>query len=196
MSNGTAVHTDTRRKIIDATIIVAAKHGFERATTEEISRTAGVSEGIIYHYFRSKQELYISMIRERADNYRQALGSEIARIDGPKRKLERLIDFHFANFTGKKSIFRGALDRTSDMPVIKEQLLKVAILPYCRIIAEIITEGVKAGEFREIDPAVAAFNLLGMMQIPAIAMHFGQAGFSARHAADTIKQIFFGGILR
>jgi len=196
MPNGTVVHTETRQKIIDATIIVAAKHGFERATTEEISRTAGVSEGIIYHYFRSKQELYISMIRERSANYRQALGGEIARIHSPKQRLERLIDFHFANFTGKKSIFHGVLDRTSDMPVIKEQLLKIAILPYCRIIAEIIMEGIKAGEFKEVDPAVAAFNLLGMMQVPAIAMHFGEAGFSARHAADTIKQIFLGGILK
>ena len=196
MANGTAVHTQTRQKIIDATIIVAARHGFERATTEEISRTAGVSEGIIYHYFRSKQELYISMIKERADNYRQALKKEIASIHGPRQKLERLIDFHFANFTGKKSIFRGVLDRTSDMPAIKEQLLNIAIAPYCRIIAEMIRDGIKAGELREVDPTVAAFNLLGMMQFPAIAMHFGQAGFSARHAADTVKQIFFGGILK
>ena len=51
MANGAAVHTDTRRKIIDATLLVASRNGFDRATTSEISRTAGVSEGIIYHYF-------------------------------------------------------------------------------------------------------------------------------------------------
>ena len=196
MANGTAVHIDTRQKIINATLLVAAKNGFERATTGEISRTAGVSEGIIYHYFKSKQELYINMIKERADNYRQALGNEISRIHSPRQKLSRLIEFHFANFTGKKSIFHGVLDRTSDMPVIKEQLLKIAMVPYCRMIEEIIKEGVNAGEFKEVDPSLAAFSLLGMMQVPAIMMHFGQAGFSVRDAVDTVKKIYFGGILK
>ncbi|OGX28431.1 MAG: hypothetical protein A2879_00325 [Omnitrophica WOR_2 bacterium RIFCSPHIGHO2_01_FULL_49_10] len=196
MANGVAVHTDTRQKIIDATILVAAKHGFERATTGEISRTAGVSEGIIYHYFRSKQDLYINMIKERAANYRQALEGEIGIIHGPKRKLERLIDFHFGSFTGKKSIFHGVLDRGGDTPIMKEQLIKIAILPYSNLIAGIIKEGIEAGEFKGIDPSVAALNLLGMMQVPALVMHFSQAGFSAQRAADTVKRIFFGGLLK
>ena len=196
MANVTAVHTDTRQKIINATLIVAAKNGFDRATTGEISRTAGVSEGIIYHYFRSKQELYVNMIKERADNYRQALDKELSGIGSPKKKLGRLIDFHFEHFTGKKSMFRGVLDRTSDTPVIKEQLLKIAIVPYSRMIAEIIGKGVKAREFGDVDPQVAAFNLLGMMQVPAVVMHFGHAGFSVRNAVDTVKKIFFGGILK
>ena len=196
MANVTALHTDTRQKIINATMLVAAKNGFERATTGEISRTAGVSEGIIYHYFRSKQELYVNMIKERADNYRQALDKEISGIGSPRKKLEKLIDFHFGHFTGKKSMFRGVLDRTSDTPVIKEQLLKLAMSPYCRMIAEIIGKGIKAGEFRDVNPQAAAFGLLGMMQIPAIAMHFGHAEFSVRDAADTVKKIYFGGILK
>ena len=196
MSNGTALHTDTRQKIINATLLVAAKNGFDRATTGEISRTAGVSEGIIYHYFRSKQDLYISMIRERAANYRQALKDEIGIIHGPRQKLEGLIDFHFGNFTGKKSIFHGVLDRAGDTPIIKEQLIKIAIAPYSKVIAEIIKEGVETGEFKGIDPSVAALNLLGMMQVPALVMHFNQADFSVQRAADTVKRIFFGGLLK
>ena len=196
MANGTALHTDTRQKIINATLLVAAKNGFDRTTTGEISRTAGVSEGIIYHYFRSKQELYVNMIKERAGNYRQALDKELAGKGSAKKKLDRLIDFHFEHFTGKKSMFHGVLDRTSDTPVIKEQLLKIAIAPYCRMIAEIIGKGIKAGEFEDVDPQVAALNLLGMMQLPAVAIHFGHAGFSVQNAVDTVKKIFFGGILK
>ncbi|MDD5546611.1 MAG: TetR/AcrR family transcriptional regulator [Candidatus Omnitrophica bacterium] len=196
MANGTAVHTDTRQKIINATLLVTARYGFDRATTGEISRTAGVSEGIIYHYFRSKRELYVNMIKERAANYRQALDKELAGAGSPKEKLDRLIDFHFEHFTGRKSMFHGVLDRTSDTPLINEQLIKIAMAPYCRMIAEIIKEGIKAGEFKEAESQPAAFSLLGMMQLPAIVMHFGHAGFSPRDAADNVKKIFFGGILK
>jgi len=79
MANGTAMHTDTRQKIINATLLVAAKHGLERATTGEISRTAGVSEGIIYHYFKSKQQLYESMVSEKAANFRRRWPKRSAR---------------------------------------------------------------------------------------------------------------------
>ena len=196
MANGAAVHTDTRRKIIDATLLVASRNGFDRATTSEISRTAGVSEGIIYHYFRSKQELYLSMVDERASKYRQALKEEIGSIKRPKDKMERLIDFHFRSFTGKDSIFKGVLDKAGDAPIIKEHIIKLAIIPYSELIAAIIGEGIKAGEFKDVDIRVAALNLLGMMQVPALVMHFGQAAFSVRSAADTVKRIFFGGILK
>lgn len=196
MSIGTAVHTDTRQKIINATLFVAARNGFERATTGEISRTAGVSEGIIYHYFRSKQQLYESMIKEKAGSYRQALVEEIGKLSRPKDKLERLIEFHFSKFTGKDSIFHGIVGREGDAPVIKHHLIRVAMIPYAKIVSGIIKEGIKAGEFRDVDCEAAGLSLIGMMQLPAIVMHFGHAEFSVRNAVDNIKKIFFGGILK
>lgn len=196
MSNGTALHTQTRQKIINATLLVAAKNGFDRATTGEISRTAGVSEGIIYHYFRSKEELYLSMIKEKADKFRQALAEEVKKAPRPKEKLERLIEFHFKNFTGRNSIFRGILDKGGDAPMIQGHLIRIVVIPYAKIINEIIKEGIRAGEFDDIDSSVAALNLVGMMQLPALALHFGKANFSAQRAEDTVKRLFFGGLLK
>ncbi|MDP2942044.1 MAG: TetR/AcrR family transcriptional regulator [Candidatus Omnitrophota bacterium] len=196
MSNGTALHIDTRQKIINATLLVAAKHGFERATTDEISRTAGVSEGIIYHYFRSKQQLYESMVSEKAANFRAALIEEIGKIRGSRKKLERLIEFHFSSFTGKDSIFRSLLGKGGDAPMIKDHLISLVIMPYSRIISRIIKEGIEAGEFKDIYPSVAALDLIGMMQLPALSLHFGQADFSAHRAEVTVKRLFFGGLLK
>lgn len=196
MANGAAVNTDTRQKIINATLLVAAKHGFERATTDEISRTAGVSEGIIYHYFKSKQQLYESMVSEKAANFRAALTEEIGKIRDSRKKLERLIEFHFSSFTGKDSIFRSLLGKGGDTPMIKDHLISLVIMPYSRIISRIIKEGIEAGEFKDIDPSVAALDLIGMMQLPALSLHFGQADFSAHRAEVTVKRLFFGGLLR
>lgn len=196
MSNGTAAHIDTRQKIINATLLVAAKNGFERATTDEISRTAGVSEGIIYHYFKSKQQLYESMVSEKAANFRAALTEEIGKIRGSRKKLERLVEFHFSSFTGKESIFRSILGKGRDAPAIKDHLISIVIMPYARIISRIIKEGIAAGEFKSVDSSVAALNLIGMMQLPAISLHFGQVDFSAQRAEETVKRLFFGGVLK
>ncbi len=196
MANGAAVHTDTRQKIINATLLVASRHGFERATTGEISRTAGVSEGIIYHYFKSKRQLYENMVSETAANFRAALTEEIDKVPGFRKKLERLIEFHFGSFTGKESIFRSLLGKGGDAPMIKDRLISLVIMPYSLIISRIIKEGIEAGELKDIDPSAAALGLIGMMQLPALSLHFGQADFSARRAEATVKRLFFGGLLR
>jgi len=80
--------------------------------------------------------------------------------------------------------------------MIKDHLISLVIIPYSRIISRIIKEGIEAGEFKNIDPSVAALDLIGMMQLPALSLHFGQADFSARQAEVTVKRIFFGGLLR
>ncbi len=51
-----------RQQILDAALSVFSEKGFDTATTAEIARTAGVAEGTIYNYFKSKRELFIAAI--------------------------------------------------------------------------------------------------------------------------------------
>ncbi len=53
-----------RKSILDAAARVFARRGYERATTREIAAEAGVSEGTIYTYFASKQELLTELAGE------------------------------------------------------------------------------------------------------------------------------------
>ncbi len=46
-----------REQIVQAAMEVFARKGFDRATNEDIAREAGVTPGLIYHYFESKQDL-------------------------------------------------------------------------------------------------------------------------------------------
>ena len=56
-----------RNQILDAAAAVFAEKGFHRATTKEIARTAGVSEGTIYNYFDSKADLLIGILTRLAE---------------------------------------------------------------------------------------------------------------------------------
>lgn len=196
MSQLAVSQTTTRQKIINAALLVAAKEGFARATTDQIARRAGVSEGIIYHYFKSKYDLCCNMIKERAEEFRQRLVEEIKGCPAAKDKLERLIDFNFQYFTGKGNIFQAIYGKSGDTTIMMGHILKVAIIPYVRIVEDIIRQGIKKGEFVDLNPSVAASSLLGMMQITIIRLHFGFARFSVRDAKEQIKRIYFGGLLK
>lgn len=196
MSKPEAMQSTTRQRIVDAALLVSAREGFAKATTDQIAKRAGVSEGIIYHYFKSKYDLCFNMVKEYAQAYREKLIKEIEKRPSAKDKLDGLIEFHFEYFTGRNNIFQAIYGKSGDTTVMMGNVLKVAIIPYVRIIERIIKEGIREGEFVDLNPSIAASSLLGMMQLAIIRLHFGYGGFSAKEAKGEIKKIFFKGLLR
>ena len=196
MDSIVSLKLDTRHKILNAALFIAARNGFIKATTDQIAKRAKVSEGIIYHYFKSKDELCFEMIKEHAEGYRHQLVKEIENILKAKDKLERLIDFHFQYFTREGNIFQIIFGKSGGSPLMFNYILKVAIIPYSEIIEDIIRYGIESGEFKDVEPVASASGLLGMMQINILRLHFGPTPLSAQKIEETIKQIFFGGLLK
>jgi len=194
MTEQLTIQINTRQKIINAALLVAAKEGFIKATTDQIAKRAGVSEGIIYHYFKNKYDLCCNMIKEYAEEFRQGLINEIKVYRSAKDKLIKLIDFHFEYFTGKGNIFQTIFGKSGDTTVMMGHILKVAIIPYVKIVEDIIKQGIKEGEFKDLNPNLAASTLLGMMQIAVLRLHFGFGRFSVKDAKDEIKRIFLEGV--
>jgi AcrR family transcriptional regulator len=54
-----------RAEVLDAALEVFAKVGFERATLQDVADRAGVTKGALYHYFDSKNQLFLELMRER-----------------------------------------------------------------------------------------------------------------------------------
>ena len=48
----------SRQKIIDAALKEFGQHGYEGASTNQICLSAGISKGLLYHYFKSKENLF------------------------------------------------------------------------------------------------------------------------------------------
>lgn len=57
----------SRSKIIEGAIKVFAQHSYEKASTTMIAQAAGLSKGLIFHYFGNKTELFLATYREVAD---------------------------------------------------------------------------------------------------------------------------------
>ncbi|HHW48250.1 MAG TPA: TetR/AcrR family transcriptional regulator [Clostridiaceae bacterium] len=53
---------EKRKKIIDICIEEFAKKGYDKASTNEITRKAGISKGILFHYFGNKRNLFLYLI--------------------------------------------------------------------------------------------------------------------------------------
>jgi TetR/AcrR family fatty acid metabolism transcriptional regulator len=196
MTQAAAVQTDTRQKIIEAMLSITAREGFDNATTQQISSQAGVSEGIIYHYFRSKEELYINMIKEKAAEFRKNVVTSLSGIDSPKDKLERLIELHVKFATSGGSFFRILFNKTGGKPLMIRHGLKFGIMPYAEIIEGIISDGIDKGVFKKMDPRVTSYNIIGMMQIALIPILLGEVSYTGQQVKENIRKILLGGLLK
>lgn len=70
--NKTEEKTLTRNKMIEAAIVEFGLHGYEGASTNQICAGASISKGLLYHYFKSKENLFAETLRYCMDDFRRA----------------------------------------------------------------------------------------------------------------------------
>lgn len=85
-----------RRQLIDATIASMGEHGLADTTVQTISRGAGVSPGIIHHYFGGKDELLTATMRSMLVQLRSDVTERLAAAGSPRARLEAIVDCNFA----------------------------------------------------------------------------------------------------
>ena len=86
---------DTPQQIIDAAVRVFARNGFYNSRVSDIAREAGIASGTIYLYFKTKDEILVTLFREKMAGFVSALRKEIAGEADAPAKLRRLVRLHF-----------------------------------------------------------------------------------------------------
>lgn len=82
-----------RDQVIDATIAVIAKGGFARTTLSLVAREAGLSQGIVSFYFKSKERLLLDTLHHLANEYQTTLNKALRAVgDDPIAGLDTMIE--------------------------------------------------------------------------------------------------------
>src|SRR5258708_35951009 len=76
--SGANERSDKRERILDAAERIFARHGFFTAKVSDVAKEAGVGDGTIYLYFKSKDELLISLFERRMQQLDDMLRAAIA----------------------------------------------------------------------------------------------------------------------
>jgi TetR/AcrR family transcriptional regulator len=82
------IDTEKEDRIINAATKVFAENGYKRASTNAIVKEAGISKGILFHYFKSKKELYLSLYEYLSDMFAEKIYD---RIDMEERDIFEII---------------------------------------------------------------------------------------------------------
>jgi AcrR family transcriptional regulator len=139
-----------RQQILDAAAAVFADKGFDRATTREVASAAGVSEGTIYNYFASKDDLLIGIL-SRLGNMMQPEMMEQEWPSDPHEFLAALFLLRLrlvAQYGAMlQAIFSKILVDQDMGRRYYEQIVKPALTP----VEDHVRAYVEEGRFRQID---------------------------------------------
>jgi AcrR family transcriptional regulator len=141
----------TRQRILDAAGECFAAAGFAKTTVEEVAVRAGVSKALVYHHFRSKEEILDAVLeRTVAEWERVTIGEALA---GEGHLLERLGRMHRAcmSFARETPVLRAILE--VDPRVLLDtgagRAMKLSMDRLRAALADALREGVRAGELHE-----------------------------------------------
>ena len=159
-SNG---QEDKRRLILEAAVRVFARKGYHTCRVGEIAEEAGVAHGLLYHYFRSKDEVLETVFRETWTD-----------IVGAAQRVEETVEPARERLTGIAKILLRAWKRDPDLVrvVVREglrspdlQRLVAEIRQAFEAIERIVARGQREGEFRDdVDARLASVVFYGALE--------------------------------
>ena len=186
---------DKPQQIIDAAVRVFARNGFYNSRVSDIAREAGIASGTIYLYFRTKDEILVTLFRETMAAFVAALRTEIGRERDPEAKIRRLVRRHFE-----------VLEASPDMAEVVQVELRQGqkffrgasaheISAYFELIGSVLREGVAAGVFRHDLPVkIATKMLFGALDQMTTSWVLGKRGYRLADAAEPVANIFLKGV--
>ena len=151
----------TKERIMDAARKVFAEYGHDRANMRLIARSAGISVGCLYLYFKNKEDLCLTLLRESLDGFNRKTREALEGIHDPAEALRCFVTFTITSVVERKEKFLFQ-DRGQAFSFGME-MKKKFFRERREMIEDIIRDGVEKAVFRECDVAETSriiYNLL------------------------------------
>ncbi|HEX6590279.1 MAG TPA: TetR/AcrR family transcriptional regulator [Longimicrobiales bacterium] len=186
-------------RILDAATDLFSARGFGRTTIRQIAERARANSALIYYYFGSKDGLLQALVTRVQGAVSSNLERSLASQGTAREKLERFIRLQVELLRGRSPLLRILLREVVNQNELALKAMRGALEPNLRVLARLIEEGVRAGEFRPVDARLAARTLIGSLIVPVVLapMVLGDDDDALRAALpDHIVDLYLRGVLR
>ncbi len=191
-----AVVSDKREAILRAATKVFAGKGYFNSKVADIAGEAGIADGTVYLYFKSKDEILHSIFDRAMDDFIAEGVQELAKVDGPVEKLRRIAQLHLGRLGGDRDmaiVFQVELRGSTKF---MQEFSAAGFAKYLDVIREAVDEGQRSGIFRnDIKPIICAKILYGALDEMVTNWILSKRPYPLDPMADEVLKIFFGGML-
>jgi TetR/AcrR family transcriptional regulator, fatty acid metabolism regulator protein len=183
------------QQIVDAAIRVFARNGYYNSRVSDIAREAGVASGTIYLYFRTKDEILVTLFREKMAQWVALVRREIATERGAEAKIRKLVALHFAVLEGDPDLAEVVQVELRQGHKFFRGASAHEVSAYFDLIGSTLHEGIAAGQIRaDLPVKIATKMLFGAMDQMATSWVLGKRGYRLTETAEAVASIFLRGV--
>src|SRR2546425_9446900 len=183
------------QQIIDAAIRVFARTGYFNSRVSEIAREAGIASGTISLYFKTKDEILVTLFREKMAEWVASVRREITAEPDPIAKLRRLVALHFTVLEQNPALAEVVQVELRQGNKFFRGASAQEVSAYFDLIGSVLHEGMASGQIRRDLPVkVATKMLFGAMDQMATSWVLGKRAYRLSETAEAVASIFLKGV--
>lgn len=186
---------DKREAILRAATHVFARKGYFNSKVSDIAGEAGIADGTVYLYFKSKDEILHSIFDRAMAEFIAEGRRELETIPDAAGKIRRIAELHLEKLGADREmavVFQVELRGSTKF---MQEFSAAGFAEYLDIIRRTIAEGQEAGVFRtDIKPIVCAKILYGALDEMVTNWILSKHSYQLLPMADEVLKIFFGGV--
>lgn len=152
---------NTRELILQAAKDIFAEKGFNGATTAEIAKAAGVAEGTIYRYFKTKKDLLLNITTPLVITSLEDILKDLQECSN-EELLKAILKNRIKLISENLSLVKIVIIEGQYYPELKTSLFEGLIIKAMGVMENYVVNQIKAGVFRDdINPQIAVRTLVG-----------------------------------
>lgn len=161
---------DSKATITEAALKVFATYGFDAGTIRQIATEAGVAEGLIYHYFESKEALLDAVIQQRSILPWLAQPGALSETLPVEVALREFVAEGLARMARNADVFAVVWSQMATNPRLAERVARIVREVTDRL-AGYLDRKIARGELRPVDTTVAARTVAGSMVLFTLSQY-------------------------
>ncbi len=192
---GRTVVADKREAILRAAIKVFAQKGYFNSKVADIAGFAGIADGTVYLYFKSKDEILHSIFDRAMEDFISEGRREIAEIKEPEKRLRRIAELHLEKLGADRDLAIVFQVELRGSTKFMEEFSAAGFADYLKVIQQTIEDGQKSGVFRnDLKPVVCAKILYGALDEMVTNWILSKKSYPLKPMANEVLKVFFGGV--
>jgi TetR/AcrR family fatty acid metabolism transcriptional regulator len=187
---------DKRRLILEAAVDVFAERGFHKSRVADVARAAQCADGTIYLYFKSKDDILISIFEETMTEMIEGAQAALAPLSGPLDKLRGFAVFHMDRVESHRNVAKVLQVELRLSNTFMKEYRPARLQQYMDVIGQLIDEGKLLGLVRP-DANATILRRAFFGALDEIAMQWiltPNPRYGLRESAEQIADLFVRGL--
>ena len=186
---------DKRAAILRAATRVFARNGYFNSKVADIARAAGVADGTVYLYFKSKEEILHSIFDNSMERAIAEARKLIKNVTDAREKLRRIATMHLQRLGDNRDLAIVFQVELRGSTKFMEEFSAAGFAEYLNLLRTTIEEGQRAGVFRkELNAKVVSKVLYGALDEMATNWIISKRHYDLEPMADLVMDVFLNGV--